>query len=180
MFHSRSRNLVLALVVVALAALPVVAAGPAPCKGGDASIPLKRAELWLGAVQQFTAQHPDLTADQAQLIDQAVTLAGDLAVQPADVRAQAALQRKVKGVMERSHELFTRDQLGELYSAMGGPMQRWLSALTAVAPLCDCVGSGACTMPNGGPTGTCQGGCLTWESGGSRRDGLCGSAAASE
>jgi hypothetical protein len=178
MFHSLSRTLVMALVVVALAALPAVAAAaPAPCKG-DASIPLKRAELWLGAVEQFTTQHPDLTADQAQFIDQAVTLAKDLAVQPEDVRAQATFKRKVKGIVERSQELFTRNQLGALYSAMGGPMQRWLAEMTAMSPLCDCVGTGSCTMPNGGPTGTCQGGCLTWENGGTRYDGLCGSAAA--
>lgn len=180
MFHIRSRYLVLALVVVALAALPVLAAAPAPCKGGDATIPVKRAALWLDAVHQFTAQHPGLSADQAQFIDQAVALAGDLAVHPEDARAQALLQRKVKGAMERSHELFTRNQLGELYSAMGGPMQQWLADLTAIAPLCDCVGSGSCTMPNGGPTGTCKGGCQTWETGGTRYDGLCGSAAAAD
>jgi hypothetical protein len=178
MFHSFSRILVLGLVIVALAALPTVAeAAPAPCKG-DASTPLRRADLWLGALEQFAVQHPDLTADQAQFIDQAVTLAKDLAVQPEDVRVQAALQRKVKGVVELSRELFTRNQLGALYSAMGGPMQRWLTEMTAMTALCDCVGSGSCTMPNGGPTGTCQGGCLTWENGGTRYDGLCGSAAA--
>lgn len=178
MFQTRIRNLVLA--VVALATLPVLAAAPAPCKAGDPTIPMKRAELWLGAVQQFTAQHPNLTADQAQLIDQAFALGADLAVQPEDARAQAVLQRKVKGVMVRSHELFAREQLGQLFSAMGGPMQQWLADLTAVSPLCDCVGSGSCTMPNGGPTGTCKGGCQTWETGGTRYDGLCGSAAAAD
>src|SRR4051812_504004 len=121
MSRSRIHVSVMALVVVAVTALPAFAASAAaPCKG-DASTPFARADLWLSAVEQFRAAHPNLNAEQARFVDQAVTLSEDLATQPEDARAQIRFFRKARNVVERSHELFTRNQLGELYSAMGGP-----------------------------------------------------------
>jgi hypothetical protein len=179
MYQSTSRTLVMALAVVVFVTLlpDANAASAVPCRAELASTPAGRADLWRKALQRFTAEHADLTAEQARFVSQAVQLGDDLATQQKDERTQAAFIQKAKKIVERSHELFSNGQLGALYSSMG-PLQKWFGDVIQSTAFCDCIGSGSCTM-GGGPSGTCQAGCTSWDgTDGQRRDGLCGSAAA--
>jgi hypothetical protein len=167
-----SCTLVMALAVVAfVSVLPddAYAAEPTP----DA-----RAELWLEAIDDFTAARPDLTPEQAQLLDEGGWLGDEIATLTQDTRAQAAFARKATGFMERARELFTNSELGELFTAMG-ETQVWVAQVIAGDAYCTCTGTNSCTMAPGGPGGTCQAGCTSWAgSDGLRRDGLCSEATA--
>jgi hypothetical protein len=171
-------TLMVALVLAVLLALPMVAATvAAPCKG-DASTALGRADLWRNAVEGFRSGHSSLTAEQAQFIEEARKFSEELGRQPENSRAQLRFIRKAERIVEQSHELFTHRELGELYSAMGGPMQRWLAAMVAMTPFCDCYSS-PCTLGNSSPGGTCPAGCQSWDdNGGTRYTGLCSTSAA--
>lgn len=161
--------------VVAFVTLLPDAASAAPCGAGSASTPAARADLWRGALERFAVDRPDFTPEQTRFIAQALELSDDLATPPQDERTQAIFIRKAKRVVERSRELFSDAELGQLFSSMG-PMQSWLADVVAMTPYCDCIGGGSCSMGPGGPSGTCQAGCLSWDgSDGQRRDGLCGS-----
>jgi hypothetical protein len=176
MRKSGTPTLMVALVLAVLLALPVVAA-TAPCKG-DASTTLGRADLWRNALEDFKTEHTSLTADQAQFIEEATKFSDVLVQQPDNIHAQLSFIRKAERIVERSHELFTHRELGELYSAMGGPMQRWLASMVAMTPFCDCYSS-PCTLGNSSPSGTCSAGCLSWDdNSGTRYTGLCGTSAA--
>jgi len=178
-----SRTLVMALAVVALVTLlPGAAfAGPAPdapCTMEAARTPGARADLWRKSLDSFAAARPDLSAEQAELLAQAARLGNEIAALKQDASEQAAFARKANRFMERARELFTNNELGELFTGMG-QTQVWLANLVAAVPYCNCsTNGGSCTMPGGGPSGTCQSGCVSWDhDNGTRYSGMCGAAA---
>lgn len=176
MINSRSRALVMSVALVTLfTLLPNQTYAAAPCTMAAARTPEARAELWREAVDNFTAARPDLSAEQSQLLGQAVSLGNEIATLKQDAREQAVFARKATRFMDRARELFTNNELGELFTGMG-QTQVWLAELAASTPYCNCTGSGSCTF-GGGPTGTCTAGCQSWDGeDGRRRDGLCSSA----
>lgn len=170
-----SRYVVVALALVVLVTLlPQTAAAAGPCIAATAAnTPGERADLFRLSLERFGANHADLTAAQRQFITQSAKLGDDLGATQPDARAEAALIRKAKTFVERSHELFTNNQLGELFTSMGS-VQTFFAAAAAAAPFCNCIGQGDCVMGPGGPTGTCAAGCQSWDgSDGFRRDGIC-------
>ncbi|MEA2489218.1 MAG: hypothetical protein QOH21_1010 [Acidobacteriota bacterium] len=181
MNNACSRTLLMALAVVAfLSVLPDDAYATAPSTMETEPTPAARAELWREAIEDFTAAHPDLTPEQAQLLDQGVSLGDEIATLTQDTRAQAAFAREATAFMEHARELFTNSQLGELFTAMG-ETQVWMAQVTAGDAYCTCTGTNTCTIGPGGPSGSCQAGCTSWAgSDGLRRDGLCGPAASTE
>ncbi len=174
MHRSCCRLLLMALAVVTfLTFAPGEASAAAPCTVGITRNPIARAELWRGALERFTAMRPDLTAEQAQFLDDAVQLGDHIATLRQDARAQAAFARRAARIMERARELFSHAEVGELFSSMG-PTQVWLAAVVASTPYCNCTGTGSCEFGGGGPSGTCEDGCVTWTGDdGRRRDGIC-------
>lgn len=165
-----SRIFVVALAIVALVALlPGTASAGAPCTAATANTVGERADLFRLSLERFNSQHANLTAEQRQFIAQSAKLADDLGATEQD----AGAIRKAKQFVDRSHELFSNNQLGELFSSMG-PLQHFLAVAAAAAPFCDCIGTGDCVMGPGGPTGTCAAGCQSWDgSDGVRRNGIC-------
>lgn len=179
MRNSCSRPWIMTLAVVAFVTLlPDTAFAAGPCTmRAPADTPVERAELWREAFENFTANRPDLTAGQIQFVGQALRLGDDIAALPEDERAQAAFRRKATRLVEQARELFTNNELGELFTSMG-ETQIWFADMVAAAAYCDCTGPGACQMP-GGPSGNCGGDCTTWDgTDGRRRNGICGPAAA--
>jgi hypothetical protein len=171
----RSRIIVMALAVVALVTLlPDTAAAAAPaCKVIEARTSLERADLWRNALEDYALMHPGLTDAQRKFIDEARGLTGEIAALRQDERAQADFVRKATRVMEQARELFTKNELGELFTSMG-QTQIWLAQIVGATPLCNCVGPGPCQAPNGGPKGDCGSGCVTWDdTGGTRWNGVC-------
>jgi hypothetical protein len=170
MNKARSRTLVMALAVVALVSI-------LPDDAYAEPTPAERAELWREAIDDFTAARPDLTPEQAQLLDQGVSLGDEIATLTQDTRAQAAFARKATGFMERARELFTNNELGELFTGMG-ETQVWMAQVTAGDAFCNCTSNNdTCTVGPGGPSGTCKAGCSSWDgSDGLRRTGLCSEA----
>jgi hypothetical protein len=173
MVKSTSRIVVMALVLVTLVALGTAwAAGPC-IAAAAANTPGERADLFRQSLERFGTNHADLTTAQRQFITQSARLGEDLGATQPDARAEASLIRKAKTFVERSHELFTNNQLGELFTSMGS-VQHFFAAAAAAAPFCNCIGQGDCVMGPGGPTGTCAAGCQSWDgSDGFRRDGIC-------
>lgn len=179
MRNSCSRPWIMALAVVTFVTLlPDTAFAAAPCTmRAPASTPAERAELWREAFEDFTAKRSGLTAEQTQFVGQALRLGDDIAALQEDERAQAAFRRKATRLMAQARELFSTNELGELFTSMG-QTQIWLAEVVAAAAYCDCTGPGDCQMP-GGPSGNCGGDCTTWDgTDGRRRNGICGPAAA--
>jgi hypothetical protein len=173
---NRSRFLVIALaVIVVVAILPNTAFAARTCKIEQASTPAERAELWNEALVNFTAAHPHLTAEQAQVLAQAVSLGAEIGTLKQDAPEQAAFARKAALVLEQARELFTNNELGKLFTDMG-ETQLWLAQAVAGPAYCNCSGAGACQF-SGGPSGNCNAGCVSWDGDGTRYDGLCSPAA---
>ena len=167
-----SRSLVVILAVVTtFTLLPGSAFAAAPCQMELASTPGARANLWQEALESFTAERPNLTAEQAQFLRQAVSLGDEIATLKQDALEQAAFARKATRFMERARELFSNNELGQLFTGMG-QTQVWLAEMTAATAFCNCSGIGACQF-SGGPSGDCKAGCESWDSDGVRYDGLC-------
>lgn len=180
--HSRSLIMALAVLTV-ITLLPgttmfAAPASAAPCSMEAVRTPAARADLWRKSLDSFTAGHPGLTAEQGQLLDQAVSLGDEIAALKQDASAQAAFARKASLFMERARKVFSTNELGELYTGMG-QTQVWLADMAASVPYCNCsTNGGACTMGGGGPSGTCQSGCVSWDGdNGTRYSGMCGAAA---
>ena len=169
------RITVVALAVVALLTVLPDEALAGPCTVASARTPAARAELWRQALDRFSAERPDLTAEQMQFINDAHRLGDQIATLQQNERARAIFARKAARFVDRSRELFSQTELGELFSSMG-QTQIWLADLLAATPYCNCTGSGDCTF-NGGPTGSCNSGCVSWDGeDGRRRDGICSAA----
>lgn len=172
MDQMRSRSFVAALAVVSVVTLlPGSAFAAAPCQMELASTPAARANLWQEALENFTAERPNLTAEQAQFLAQAVSLGDEIATLKQDAREQAAFARKAARFMERARELFSNNELGELFTDMG-QTQVWLAQMAAAPAYCNCSGIGSCQF-SGGPSGNCAAGCQSWDGNGTRYDGLC-------
>lgn len=173
----RCRLMVMALVALSFVALLPTAVSAAPA-GQAVRMADDRARLWNEGVDHFIAQRADFSPEQAALIEDAYALGDQIAVLRQDDVAQAMFARKATRFMERAREVFTNAELGQLFTSMG-PAQVWFTALAAATPYCNCTGSGSCTFGSGGPTGTCNGGCVSWDGDdGRRRDGVCNAAAA--
>lgn len=174
----RYRFLILAVVVVSFVALLPGSVSAAPAAGQGVRIADDRVRLWNEGVDHFIAQRSEFTPDQAQLIEDAYAFGDQIAGLREDGVAQAMFARRATRFMERAREVFTNKELGQLFSSMG-PAQVWFTLLAGATPYCNCTGSGDCTFGSGGPTGTCQGGCVSWDGDdGRRRDGVCNAAAA--
>jgi hypothetical protein len=182
MNQRHSRSLIMALVVLTVITLlpGTMSAAPAsvaPCTMETVRTPAARAELWRKSLDSFAAGHPGLTAEQGQLLDQAVSLGDEIATLKQDASAQAAFGRKASLFMERARKVLSNNELGELFTGMG-QTQVWLAEMVASVPYCNCsTNGGACTMGGGGPSGTCQSGCVSWDGDtGTRYSGMCGAA----
>ena len=156
----RSRSLVLVLALVTVVTLLPNTASAAPCTIRVATTAAERAELWTEAVDRF-AERRGLSAEQTQFLREASRLGQEIAALKDGAPEQAAFARKATVIMDRARELFTNDELGALFTSMG-TTQLWLAELAAAPSYCNCVGTGGCTMPNGGPSGSCVTGCVSW------------------
>ena len=175
MHKSCSPVLIMAVAVVSLFTLLPDSASAAPCTMRTATTAIERASLWNEAIDAFSAR-PGLTPEQTQFLREAGRFGEQIAALKEDSRAQAAFARRATRLMERARELFTKSQLGELFTSMG-ETQVWFSEVVAAEAYCNCIGAGSCSMGPGGPSGSCSAGCTSWDgSDGQRRDGLCGSA----
>lgn len=168
------RTLIAALpVVILVTLLPDAAYAAAPCTATLARTPAARAALWQGALARFTAERPELTPEQTQVLAQATRLGDEIGTLREDEPAPAAFVRKATRFVEQARTLFSNDELGALFTSMG-PTQIWLAQLTGTMPFCDCP-------PNPCPGGVCVMGCLTWDMpNGTRSVGLCVPAAPPE
>ena len=174
---SRSRVIVMTVALVTLfTLLPDAAYAARTCKVEIADTPEARATLWTEALENFTAASPNLSAEQTQWLREAAGIGNEIATLKADDAAQATFARKATRFLEQGRELFTNDQLGRLFTDMG-ETQLWLAKVAAGPAYCNCSGAGPCTF-SGGPTGTCNAGCVSWDGDGTRWDGLCSPAAA--
>lgn len=175
----RSRTLAVALAAAMLVTLlPLAAsAAAAPCTISVAArTPEARADLWRGALESFSAERA-LSAEQRQFIAEAFSLGDEIAALKQDDREHAAFVRKAARIMEQSRELFSQNERGALFSAMGDT-QIWMASLVAALPICNCTGTGPCQAAAGGPVGECKAGCESWDgTDGRRRDGVCMSTA---
>jgi hypothetical protein len=169
----RSRILVMALAVVALVTLLPDHAFAAPCSNiRIATTSAERAALWNEAIDRFTAERRGLTAEQTQFLSDAARLGDEIATLQQDEREQAAFARKATRLMEQARELFTKNELGALFTSMG-TTQIWLAQVAAVPAYCNCPGPGPCQMPGGGPNGTCVTGCVSWTGTGGDMTHIC-------
>jgi hypothetical protein len=168
MRQSSSHTLFMAVaVVVCMTLFPNAVSAASPCTARvTPSTPAARAELWRGALERFSAERPDLTAEQQQFVRQAVSMGEDMATLQQDARAQAAFARRATQLVARARELFSNNELGALFTSMG-QTQVWLARMVAMPAYCDCP-------PNPCPGGSCVMGCVSWESDdGTRHVGLC-------
>ena len=172
---SRSRAIVMSLVVVLVTLLPNAAFAAKTCKVELADTPEARATLWTEALENFTAASANLSNEQTQWLREAAAIGNEIATLKADDVAQATFARKATRFLEEGRELFTNNQLGQLFTDMG-ETQLWLAQVAAAPAYCNCSGAGSCTF-SGGPTGTCNAGCTSWDGNGTRWDGLCSPAA---
>ncbi len=164
-------------VTTLLCCVPSAQAAPrtgALCLSPDlATIHEGNGALWRNAFEQFVASHPELTAEQRSIVADALNLAPAIATIKGEMSAPPDLVSHMIEVVTRIRAALPTSTQGELFSRMG-PMQGSLEKLGVIGtPYCDCAGTGACGG-GGQPSGTCQAGCISWDSGGTRYDGLCG------
>lgn len=174
---SRSRVVVMTVALVSLfTLLPNAAFAANTCKVALAETPEARATLWSEALENFSASSPILSAEQTQWLAEAAGLGNEIAALKQNEVAQAAFARKAARFLELGRELFPTNQLGRLFTDMGDT-QIWLAEVAASTPYCNCSGAGSCTF-SGGPSGNCAAGCVSWDSDGTRYDGICSAPAA--
>jgi hypothetical protein len=174
---TRSRSFFVAVAVVALVVLlPNSAFAARACRIEIANTPAERAELVREALDTFTEEHPNLTAQQTEVLAQLGSLGEQIAVLHQDLQKDAAFVRNATRIVGRAREVFSNSDLGRLFTDMG-ETQVWLAQMVAATPYCNCSGAGSCTF-SGGPTGTCSAGCVSWDGDGTRYDGICSAASA--
>lgn len=158
-----------ALVVLIFGSAAVGAEGPRLDRGE------LRVNQWVRAFATFAERHPDLTPEQMTFIWSAMDVATPEAFAVRNGAERWARQEgaPIADLVKRSRELFSNDQLGEIFTGMGS-LQRFLAEAAATIPYCNCrVINGPCSAPY--PAGSvCKTGCMSWtDANGNNWVGIC-------
>lgn len=156
---------VAALLIAALVAGPVAARDTQNCRilGAAGADPAEMTAAWLGSLQQFLETTPDLSPRQRAVVARAVELGTQRTFSlKADPGHRLSLP-ELASVIREAQEVFTTNQLGQIFAHMGSTQQYLTEFAALSAAFCNCKGVGNnCRMPNGGPSGTCKTGCTSW------------------
>ena len=156
------------LAVMVFGSAAAVAEGP---RGDRAEVRLNQ---WVSSFARFAERHPDLTPEQMTIIWSAVEMATPetFAMGKGAKRWAAEEGTQVLALVKRAQQLFSREELGELFTGMGS-LQLELAQVAATPAYCNCSNIGG-TCPSYPKPNSCKTGCLSWtDDAGNNWVGIC-------